>query len=204
MTPPLAPEQAAELYRAMLRDVLDATALFAADLGVAPVLAVHPEGARAELAAVCPVGFRVVAQRGADLAERMAWAVGEAAAAGAERILLRGSDSPLLDRATLAEALSALEASDLVICPDLDGGYGLVGLRRPVPGLFDHAMSTSSVLADTLERAHRAGLRTHQLPARFDLDTADDLCRLAAARAEGAARHCANTIAYLDRAGLWP
>ena len=42
MTPPLTQQQAADLYAALLRDVLEATARFAADLSLVPVLAVHP------------------------------------------------------------------------------------------------------------------------------------------------------------------
>ena len=72
----------------------------------------------------------------------MTWAVREAAAAGAQRILLRGSDSPTLDAEVVREALAALREFDLVLRPDYDGGYSLVGLRRPAAGLFDHPMST--------------------------------------------------------------
>jgi hypothetical protein len=204
MTPPLSPEQAADLYRHLLRDVLDATAQFASELGLDPVLAVHPAGACAELAAACPAGFRVVPQRGADLSERMTWAVREAAAGGADRILLRGSDSPLLGVETVRTALRALERVDLVLLPDLDGGYGLVGLRAPVPGLFDHPMSTATVQGDTLARAARVGLSTRVLAPDFDLDTAEDLARLARARAGGRAGLCPHTLAYLDAQGLWP
>jgi glycosyltransferase A (GT-A) superfamily protein (DUF2064 family) len=133
----------------------------------------------------------------------MEWAVREAAAAGADRILLRGSDSPALDVSVATSALEALESHDLVVCPDRDGGYNLVGLRRPAPGLFAHPMSTSRVLEDTLEGARRRGWRVAVQPARFDLDTVEDLRWLAAARAEGAEALCPRTLAYLDAQRLW-
>ncbi len=47
--------------------------------------------------------------------------------------------------------------------PDPDGGYSLVGLRRPVPGLFDHGMSHAGVLAQTLAAAQAAGLDFDQV-----------------------------------------
>jgi glycosyltransferase A (GT-A) superfamily protein (DUF2064 family) len=119
-------------------------------------------------------------------------------------VLLRGSDSPTLDAAALAAALGALAVSDLVLCPDRDGGYNLVGLRKPAPGLFDHPMSTASVLDDTLARARRLGLSHTLLPAGFDLDTAADLALLAEARRAGAGSLCPRTLAFLDEAGLWP
>lgn len=203
MVPPLSPEQAAELYAELLCDVLEATARFASDLGLAPVVAVDPGEARREIARAAPASFRVVAQRGSSLARRMAWAVGEAAAAGAQRILLRGSDSPVLDRSTVGDALLALDDSDLVVCPDRDGGYNLIGLRRPASGLFDHPMSTRTVLRDTLANARALGLRARELEPSFDLDRVEDLRWLARARVEAVAGLCSRTLAYLDEHDLW-
>ena len=174
MCPPLSPEQAAELYAAMLQDVLVASQAAARMLGLDPVLAVDPPGSAPDLARMCPAGFRVVAQRGADLSERMAWAAAEAAASGATRILLRGSDSPALSAEGIGAALAALDEHDLVICPDRDGGYTLVGLRGVTPGLFDHAMSTASVLVHciasakkTISERHVSGVYTELPSGRF-------------------------------------
>jgi glycosyltransferase A (GT-A) superfamily protein (DUF2064 family) len=133
----------------------------------------------------------------------MQWAVEEAAAGGSAPVLLRGSDSPTLDTALIAEAVGALDQADLVICPDRDGGYNLVGLRRPAPGLFAHPMSTSSVLRDTLACAESLGLRAHLLDPGFDLDRIEDLRWLAAARSGARALPCPRTLAYLDARGLW-
>jgi len=204
LSPPFTAQQAAAFYTAMLCDVLAATAEFAEALGVCAVVAVHPGERRAAIARLAPARFRVVAQRGDDLGARMSWAVREAAAAGASRILLRGSDSPTLELSAVREALEALEDCDVVLGPDRDGGYSLVGVRRPSAGLFHHPMSTGSVLQDTLDNAARLGLRARLARPGFDVDTADDLRHLAAARAAGAAALCPRTAAYLDANGLWP
>jgi rSAM/selenodomain-associated transferase 1 len=201
LCPPFSAEQAALLYSELLADVLAATARFAPRLGLQPILAVHPPEACAELAARAPAAFRVVRQRGGSLAERMAWAVREAAA-GAQRILLRGSDSPLLGGEAAEQALRALDASDLSVCPDRDGGYNLIGLRRPAPGLFDHPMSTTTVLHDTLANAKASGLRVALQEPGFDLDRAADLRWLRRARPQ-AERLCPRTLAFLDSGDLW-
>jgi rSAM/selenodomain-associated transferase 1 len=203
LTPPLAPETAAGLYAALLADVLRTTAEIAGALGLAPWLAVHPADARAELSQRAPSPFRVLAQRGETLSERMEWAVRETAAAGAQRILLRGSDSPGLDRGRIEQALAALDEVDVSLCPDLDGGYSLVGLTRPAPGLFDHAMSTGSVLADTLANAASVGLSTRELDPSFDVDTIEDLRHLDALRNGPGATRCRLTLEYLDDHDLW-
>lgn len=204
LCPAFTPAQAAALYRAMLADVLEASAAMAADAGLDAVLAVAPAHACAEQARECPPAFRVVAQRGADLGARMEWAIAEAAAGGASPILLRGSDNPALGVDAVRDACGALGASDLVLVPDLGGGYGLVGLRRPAPGLFSHPMSTSTVLEDTLEGAARQGLQVRLLDACFDIDTVQDLRRLAALRDRPEASRCARSLAYLDAEHLWP
>ncbi|MEN8181626.1 MAG: TIGR04282 family arsenosugar biosynthesis glycosyltransferase, partial [Myxococcota bacterium] len=159
LVPPFSPEQAAGLYACLLGDVLEESARAARALDLELVLAAEPPEAMAALAAAAPRGLRVVAQRGPDLASRMRWALAEAAAAGSAPILLRGSDSPTLDVELFRTALARLEAADLVICPDRDGGYSLVAMRRAHPGLFQHPMSTPSVLEDTLAEARRLGLR---------------------------------------------
>jgi len=202
MCPPLDPEQAAALYAEMLQDVLEASARMAAGLCLDPMLAVHPPEACGELARRCPSGFRVVPQRGADLAQRMARAVAEAAAAGASRILLRGSDSPTLERRVVEEALCALDHCDLVLCPDRDGGYGLVAVKRPHEGLFDHPMSTARVLEETLARAADLGLRAQTLAPGFDLDTVEDLHRLVALGPSTATALCPRTLRWLQTAGF--
>jgi rSAM/selenodomain-associated transferase 1 len=208
MVPPLSPQQAADLYAALLRDVLIASGRIALELGLTPTLAVHPADAVRVLARSAPTEFRVVPQRGANLGARMAWAIREVAASGADRILLRGSDSPVLDRERIAAALACLDAFDLVVSPDLDGGYNLIGLRRPAPGLFDHPMSTRTALDDTLANAAALGLRAKVARPSFDIDTADDLALLAAERAGGEgtsiAALCPHTLAFLDAERLWP
>ena len=208
MVPPLSPQQACDLYCEMLQDVLITTSRIAVELGLAPILAVHPPRAASALARSAPTEFRIVPQRGADLGERMEWAIREAAASGADRILLRGSDSPILDREQIEAALLCLDEVDLVLSPDLGSGYNLLGVRKPTPGLFDHPMSSRTVLEDTLANAAALGIRAVVQRASFDIDTASDLDRLAAARASGCgasvAELCPRTLSFLDTEGLWP
>jgi rSAM/selenodomain-associated transferase 1 len=175
MSPPLSLDECAELYEAMLVDVLEASAGFAATLDLSPVLAFHPPDAALELIRYAPPGFRLHVQRGADLAERMANAFAEAAAAGASRILLRGSDSPGLEYALFETAMSRLDAGDdVVLTGDQSGGYALIGLRAPQPALFELAMSAHDVMEQTLRIAGSLGLRSSITTPCFDLDRVDD------------------------------
>lgn len=211
LCPPLTPGQAAELYRCLLADVLDESARAARALGLAPVVAVEPPAACAELAASAPAGFRALAQRGADLGARMVHAARAAAASGARCVLLRGSDSPALAVASLRAAVAALERADVALSPDRDGGYGLVALGAAAlvrglagPTLFDHPMSTPTVLTDTEAHARRLGLRAARIAPGFDVDRYDDLRLLAARRHHRETLPCPRTLAMLDAQALWP
>lgn len=203
MVPPLSPQLAASLYAAMLDDVLETTAAAAPELGLDPVLAVHPPDAAGVMAARAPAGFRVIAQRGDDLGARMTHAVLEAAAGGFDPILIRGSDSPALPAATLRDAVEELSEVDLVVSADRDGGYGLVGLHRPRSGLFTHRMSAASSLDELLLGAARRRLRVERLSTGFDLDTIADLAFLGAAREALPDTLCPRTLAFLDEHDLW-
>ena len=196
LCPPLTPDQAASFYAAMLDDVLAAMVEHAPPLGLELVLAAYPPEALAQFAARAP-GWRVVPQRGADLSARMEHAAASEFARGAERVLLRGSDSPALGAETLRAALAALTRTDVALSPDPDGGYNLAALRRFAPGLFAHAMSTSSVLADTRSAAHALGFTSELLAPGFDVDRAADFALLRAARPCARAL-CPRSYAWLD------
>ena len=174
LCPPLTPEQAAALYEAMLLDVL---AQPPPDPSVARALWFTPQEQRDWFEQAAP-GWALYSQVGDDLPARLQAAFRAHAREGQGRIVLRGSDSPTLPAATVAAAFEALAESDVVICPDRDGGYNLIGLRRPADALFELEMSMASVLEETLGRARQLGLSVHLLPRHHDVDTADDLARL--------------------------
>jgi rSAM/selenodomain-associated transferase 1 len=130
-------------------------------------------------------GWQWSAQGAGDLGARMDRALTRALAA-APAALLIGTDAPALDAARLCEAAQALREYDTVFVPALDGGYALVGLRRPVPALFDGvAWSTPAVMAATRERAAAAGLRWAELAPVADIDEPADLARLPASWRRG-------------------
>jgi rSAM/selenodomain-associated transferase 1 len=173
LAPALGPETAAELYRALCEEVLDATVPGPGEYERLVFFA-PPEAAEA-VRAWLP-GLRLLPQVGEDLGARMSAAFDQAFEGGAERVAIVGTDSPALSRATVAEALDALDRADVVLGPAEDGGYYLLALRQPRPELFEGMpWSTPAVLGETLARAKRGALRVHQLGRRGDIDTPADL-----------------------------
>jgi rSAM/selenodomain-associated transferase 1 len=143
------------------------------DLCCAPDRA-HPAFARHAGTA----GLQLSDQGAGDLGARMARAF-ERSLGGGRCALMMGTDAPALDAAMLARAARALADADAVFVPALDGGYALIGLRRPAPSLFaDMRWSTPTVMARTRERLASAGLRHIELPAVADIDEAADLVHL--------------------------
>ena len=55
---------------------------------------------------------------------------------GAESVVLIGSDSPTIPREYVLQAFEWLYQKDCVIGPSSDGGYYLIGLRKPCKELF--------------------------------------------------------------------
>jgi rSAM/selenodomain-associated transferase 1 len=93
-----------------------------------------------------------------------------------EKALLVGTDVPALNRGLIRKAFSALEKTDAVIGPAMDGGYYLIGLKRPCPALFsDIPWSTPRVLPLTLKRLKQQGMSYVLLRPLRDVDTVEDL-----------------------------
>ena len=93
--------------------------------------------------------------------------------AGHDAVCLLNSDSPTLPTAYLMAAATALAAPGdrIVLGPSTDGGYYLLGLKRPHRRLFEDVdWSTERVSAQTLARAAELDLAVHQLPSWYDVD----------------------------------
>lgn len=117
-------------------------------------------------------------QPAGDLGQRMAAAVDDHFARSRQPLILIGTDCPVLAESHLQAAADALLHDDVVVIPAEDGGYVLLGLRRPVAAVFERIdWSTSRVMAQTRERLREAGLRVRELPALWDVDDPEDWAR---------------------------
>jgi hypothetical protein len=121
-------------------------------------------------------GMDYCPQGDGDLGVRMEGAFRDAFSRGASRVVLVGTDCPGLDAPLMRAAFAALRRKDLVLGPATDGGYWLIGLRRPGPALFaDMPWGTDSVLGRTRDRARSLRLSVHSLEPLPDVDRPEDL-----------------------------
>jgi hypothetical protein len=121
-------------------------------------------------------GAAYLPQAEGDLGERMRDAFDAAFAAGFRRVVIIGSDLPDLSAELLRRAFALLDAGEAVLGPARDGGYWLLGLRRPVPEVFRGiAWSTAEVFAETVARLRAEGIEPALLEVLSDVDEAADL-----------------------------
>jgi uncharacterized protein len=109
-----------------------------------------------------------------DLGQRMARAFRHAFTSGADRTLIIGSDSPSLRPTHLTQAFTALNDSDIILGPALDGGYYLLGMRQLQP-LFNADWGSDRVLQQTWTQALDLGLSVQLLEPLRDIDRPEDL-----------------------------
>ncbi len=179
LCPPLSGQEAAAIYECLLRDTLDLVRLARQQLAFDPILCYLPEGAEDYFREMVP-DFALDLQAGRDLSERLEHATTTALTDGKyDQVVIMDSDSPTLSADYLCQAFTALDKADVSLGPCDDGGYYLIGLKRPTPDLFLKVqMSTPQVVADTLAIAQSLDLQVAQLPGSFDIDYVADLRRL--------------------------
>lgn len=121
----------------------------------------------------------VVPQSGDDLGARMLNSITSAYSSGFERTCMIGTDIPDLPLEIINEAFKSLLQNDVVLGPSNDGGYYLIGMKIPIPQLFeDIAWSTDTVFSNTSSRAASLGFSLSVLPRFSDVDTMEDLAGL--------------------------
>ncbi|MGH8659326.1 MAG: TIGR04282 family arsenosugar biosynthesis glycosyltransferase [Gammaproteobacteria bacterium] len=123
-------------------------------------------------------GVGLKTQYGQNLGARIVHAVRDALKRHRRAVII-GTDCPELCVRDLKQAGQWLNGPyAAVLGPCEDGGYFLIGLRRPLPELFRNmAWGGSEVLKTTRLRLGRLGVLWAELPLRWDLDRPQDLSR---------------------------
>ena len=149
-------------------------------------LFITPPGAQAafhQAGVNWPGDFSLHGQRGESLGARMADAFTRVQRGkhGPRRVLLVGTDLPLLTAAHLNAATDALADADVVFGPTKDGGYYLVALKGAPGALFEiTGWGGDTVLADSLAQARQLETTTSLIDELPDADTPEGLAALLA------------------------
>jgi rSAM/selenodomain-associated transferase 1 len=186
LVPPLTFEEAAAFNTAFLQDV-------AANIAVADgdarrwggrlfgYMAFGPPRSEPFFRKILPVSVGLIEAWHPNFGDCLFAAVRKLLVLGHSGAVVLNSDSPTLPTALLVEAAEVLACSGdrAVLGPSTDGGYYLLGLKKPHRRLFEGvAWSTESVARQTLDRAAEIGLTVHVLPPWYDVDDVAALRRL--------------------------
>jgi len=186
LVPPLTPEEAAELNKCFLRDTAAAISSACSrrpvgDEAARGIAVYTPVGAESAYNDILPVDFSLLPQRGDRFGERLYLAVEDLFKCGFASVCLIDSDSPTVPAKNFAEAVELLRAlgDRVVLGPSDDGGYYLIGVKKPHRHLFEQIdWSTERVLNQTIQRATEIGLEVKLLPTGYDVDDGASLRRL--------------------------
>ena len=179
LCPPLTPDEAATIHGSFVLDALERTrtAVSTFRLPVDRYLACAPSSTLAFFKVMEErQAVTLLDQQGNDLGARMNRACETLFTRGYRRVVIVGTDLPSLPIVRYREAFELLDQHDVVLGPAVDGGYYLIGLKTPAPGLFhDIPWSTDRVFQLTKEKAAILGLSIGCLSDWRDVDTIDDL-----------------------------
>jgi rSAM/selenodomain-associated transferase 1 len=179
LCPPLTPDEAATVHGSFVLDTLERTRMAVTKfrLSLDRYLACAPSSTLAFFKIMeerHAVGL--LDQEGENLGIRMHHVFDTLFCRGYRRIVIVGTDVPTLPLDRYQQALELLNRYDVVLGPALDGGYYLIGLKKPAPELFHQIpWSTARVLPLTREKATALGLSIGELAQWRDVDTIDDL-----------------------------
>ena len=130
-----------------------------------------PQKVRRWLGSIPTLSF----QQAGDLGWRMRAALFDALNNGSKRVVLVGTDIPGVNAGILKQAFAGLLKHDIVLGPSTDGGYWLIGLKRPIDLFQNIDWSTPRVFKQTLAQVRQMGLTIHLLKFLSDVDNPEDL-----------------------------
>ena len=196
---------ASELSACFLRDVAAAIEAVPEALGRRGYGVYAPAEAEHIMRQLLPAGFGLLLQAGDGLEYVLSGAARALLLAGHDCVLLINGDSPTLPPRFLVQAIEILrEPGDrMVLGPASDGGYYLIGLKRPHRHLFTQiTWGTETVARTTCERAAEISLATTLLPEWYDVDDIETLHWLQDELAGQSTRFRAGGFAPASRAFL--
>ena len=211
MYPQLSYEESAELYRAIVEDLLYSLrpAQGNSDYDIIICFAPSAPGAAFEEWLNDPALYH--AQKGKDLGEKLHNAFSDTFDAGYEKVVVIGSDCLDLTVNDINGAFAKLALNETgstqnraVIGPTEDGGYYLIGAshlsRRSIPELFqDVQWSTKEVFSETIGKLKSLKVKYTELKMKYDIDSFEDAQRFWKDLQSGKDIHAPRTRKILEK-----
>jgi rSAM/selenodomain-associated transferase 1 len=162
-------EMSARLCKAMLSDIIDKTSNKDYDLYLSFIGREYKEQYRT----IFPSTILYV-QRGTNIIENVKYTF-EDLLDDHEKVLIISGDAPQVTHDLVQRAFNALNIYDVVIWPAEDGGYYLIGLKRPLDIFEGMPFGTDQLVKAQVERIKQKKLTCVLLEKMGDVDTPDEL-----------------------------
>lgn len=199
LAPPLTLDQTAALNICFLRDTTSHIAEVASSGKAEGIVSYTPVGEEALFNDILPHTFLLIPQRGEGFGERLLCAAQDILALGFGSVCLIDSDSPTVPATAFRDAVAALArpGDRIVLGATHDGGYYLIGLKKPHSEPFTNiSWSTSSVAAETRDRCYAAHFDVVNLPLWYDVDDQYSLTLLSSELLNNIQPHFATAVGY--------
>lgn len=137
-------------------------------------------------------------QKGKDLGMKMHSAI-SFSLKRYKKVVLIGSDIPLIRKKDIEIGFELLEVRDIVIAPTHDGGYYLIGMSEENRDIFNIRYSTSKVFKATIDKIENIGKSFGVGNIQLDIDDKEDFLKLYEILKEDKDILCDNTRKLINK-----
>lgn len=164
-------QAAMEVYRKLVEHTLSEAHKLPENVNILLCYSERPDAKN-----LLPGNEKFIVQKGATLGNRMAFAMDWAEKEGFQKKIIIGSDCAEITSEIINEAYTQLEQKDVVLGPAKDGGYYLIGLKKPFIAIFCGInWSTDTVYEATVQKIKDNKLNLGELEILSDVDNLGDL-----------------------------
>lgn len=141
---------------------------------------------------------RFYSQTGDDIGYRMGNAIETVLNLDYTSCVLIGTDIPSITSENINESFKKLKDKDVVLTPTYDGGYCLIGMKKPNIDVFIHqSYSHDKVIENTISNLEELRLSYSIMEGCLDIDEREDIITFWENR-EKFRSNCIHTIEYMS------
>jgi len=171
----LTAEECAKLHRCFLMDMFKVIEQFKKTTDV--YITYTPSNSLEVIEDIMPQFAGSFPQLGDNLGSRMHNAISRLLYDGYSKIILIGSDIPSIQPFDIKKAFKILDTNDICLGPTRDGGYYLIGMKKPHEKIFndDLKWGNKSVFERTVYIANSLNLTVGLTSKLLDIDDKNDI-----------------------------
>lgn len=173
LEPFLSPELCVDIQKRFIEDIYGKIK----NMGIDIVINYSDNGELSVLSDIIGEDVYYLEQEGKDLGEKMYNGI-NTCLKQYRKVVLIGSDIPLINEEDFELAFEILDRKDIVISPTYDGGYYLIGMKKADKSIFEIKYSTNSVYRETIDAIEESGKTYGQGNIQLDIDDEEDFLEL--------------------------